>query len=194
MKHIDERTQEVKERVAKDNLQLAKRIFKIMENPGMINSLINDTRHLDSHPGTMNFRHRLEAAQLIHKRNLEMANRLERIAPVYGYEDLHMVNPLATKVGFTDLFIELSTHSLHLQKDKKKKRGPKISIVIGLAEILKRGKFGDANDGAITFRSEGEVQKASHMDGLYFNNIMSGIFPFLTQLYSATSSLAYSRT
>lgn len=91
----------------------------------MISSFINDTRHLDSHPGTMNFRHRLEAAQLIHKRNLEMANRLERIAPVYGYEDLHMVNPLATKVGFTDLLIELSTHSLHCRRIRRRKEVPR---------------------------------------------------------------------
>ncbi len=112
VKHIDERTQEVKERVAKDNLQLAKRIFKIMENPGMINNFINDTRHLDAHPGTMNFRHRLEIAQLIHKRNLEMANRLEKIAPVYGYKDLHMINPLATKVAFMDLLTHSLTDSL----------------------------------------------------------------------------------
>ena len=94
------------------HLQLAKRIFKIMENPGMINNFINDTRHLDAHPGTMNFRHRLEIAQLIHKRNLEMANRLEKIAPVYGYKDLHMVNPLASKVAFIDLLTHSLTHSL----------------------------------------------------------------------------------
>ncbi len=121
MKHIDERTQEVKERVAKDNLQLAKRIFKIMENPGMINNFINDTRHLDAHPGTMNFRHRLEIAQLIHKRNLAMANRLERITPVYGYNDLHMINPLAPKVVFTYLLIELCTYRFAYRRIRRRK-------------------------------------------------------------------------
>ena len=85
------------------------------------------------------------------------------------------------------------THSLtHSLKDKKKRKGPKISIVTGLAEALKRGKFDDVNDGAITFRSEGEIQKSTPMDGLYFNNIMSGItLSLLTYLltYSLTHSL-----
>ncbi len=63
-----------------------------------------------------------------------------------------------------------------------------------MAEALKRGKFDDVNDGAITFRSEGEIQKSTPMDGLYFNNIMSGItlslFTYLLT-YSFTHSLTH---
>ena len=68
---------------------LARRIFNIMEAPSQIGEIINDTRHLDVHPGTMNYKHRVEESQKIHTDNLIMANRLVNIKPVYGYTDLH---------------------------------------------------------------------------------------------------------
>ena len=88
------KSNEAKERVTKQNYALAKRIFKIMEEPGMIKTNIDDTRHLDSHLGTMNYRHRLEEALLTHKRNLQIAARLDKIKGYYTQKDLYMVDPL----------------------------------------------------------------------------------------------------
>ena len=88
------KSNEVKERVTKQNYALAKRIFKIMEEPGTIKTAIDDTRHLDSHLGTMNYRHRLEEALLTHKRNLHIAERLAKIKGYYTKKDLYMVDPL----------------------------------------------------------------------------------------------------
>lgn len=85
------------DRVSKDNFHLAQRIYKIMESPGMITDLINDTRHLDAHPGTMNYKARLEEAQKIHNRNMAMAARLDSIKPFYGKSDLTLQLPLRRK-------------------------------------------------------------------------------------------------
>ena len=69
--------------ISKHNLELAHRIFGIMDNPSQVAHYINDTRHLDVHPGTMNFPARLEEAQRIHRRNLEIAHRLDKCEPYY---------------------------------------------------------------------------------------------------------------
>ena len=75
-----------------------------MEAPSQIGEIINDTRHLDVHPGTMNYKHRVEESQKIHTDNLIMANRLVNIKPVYGYSDLHanrgmLADKQSSKVG-----------------------------------------------------------------------------------------------
>ena len=56
--------------IALDNMLLAKRIFKIMDAPAPISSVINDTRHLQLGVTSMNFRSRLEETQRIHKRGV----------------------------------------------------------------------------------------------------------------------------
>lgn len=77
------------ELIALDNMLLARRIFNIMEAPSAISEIINDTRHLDVHPGTMNYKHRVEESDIIHRDNLIIANRLHNIKPYYGYSDLN---------------------------------------------------------------------------------------------------------
>ena len=77
--------------IAKDNLLLARRIFNIMEAPGLISDGISDTRHLDAHPGTMNFKARLEEAQRIHHHNMSIAARLDNVKPYYDKSDLFVV-------------------------------------------------------------------------------------------------------
>ncbi len=77
------------ELISLDNMLLARRIFNIMEAPSAISEIINDTRHLDVHPGTMNYKARVEESEIIHRDNLIMAQRLGNIKPYYGYEDLN---------------------------------------------------------------------------------------------------------
>lgn len=88
---------EEQERITKDNLNLARRIFNIMEQPGAIHNVVSDTRHLDSHPGTMNFKARLLEAQRIHADNMDLAVRLDSVKPYYGKNDLVMIIPTKRK-------------------------------------------------------------------------------------------------
>lgn len=86
--------------IALDNMLLARRIFSIMEAPGALHDVIADTRHLDSHAGTMNFPHRLEEAQRIHRHNQLIATRLDNVKGVLNKEDLYSntgFNPLEAK-------------------------------------------------------------------------------------------------
>ena len=86
--------------IALDNMLLARRIFNIMEAPGALHDVIADTRHLDSHAGTMNFPHRLEEAQRIHRHNQLIATRLDNVKGVLMREDLYSntgFNPLEAK-------------------------------------------------------------------------------------------------
>jgi hypothetical protein len=77
-----------RERVTKENLTLARKIFNIMEGNSDIAEKISDTRHIDNHPGTMNFRIRLAEAQRIHERNMLLASRLDTVKPFYGPAEL----------------------------------------------------------------------------------------------------------
>ena len=86
-KQSNRRKTALKERhatISKHNLELAHRIFTIMDNPSQVTQYIHDTRHLEVHPGTMNFPARLSEAQRIHMRNLEMAKRLDNVEPYYN--------------------------------------------------------------------------------------------------------------
>lgn len=68
--------------VARNNLVLAKRIFEIMEGPGIISDLM-DSDNNTHHPGTINFPHRLAEAKRIHNENLIFASRLDAVQPTY---------------------------------------------------------------------------------------------------------------
>lgn len=68
--------------VARNNLVLAKRIFEIMEGPGIISDLM-DSDNNTHHPGTINFPHRLAEAKRIHNENLIIASRLDAVQPTY---------------------------------------------------------------------------------------------------------------
>ena len=127
-KHVS--AKERQDLIALDNMLLAKRIFKIMDSPAPISSTINDNRHLNVGVGSMNFRARVEETQRIQQRNMEFALRLEKVEPVYGYDDLHANRGvLAGKEP----------------KMKMKKTG-----------VGRRKKSGDGNDGGmLTARSDG---------------------------------------
>lgn len=87
--------------IALNNMLLARRIFSIMDTPGMIHEDITDTRHLDSHAGTMNFKSRLEEAQRIHRNNQHIATRLDSVKGVLTKKDLRTdnhFNPLQAMV------------------------------------------------------------------------------------------------
>lgn len=81
-------------RVMHENLQLAQKIFNIMEGEGEITQMVNDTRHIDNHPGTMNFRLRLHEAQEVHARNMLLASRLDSVKPYYRASDIRVVRPI----------------------------------------------------------------------------------------------------
>lgn len=81
----------MKQAIAKENLALAKRIFEIMEKPSPIVEVINDTRCVERHPGTLNFRSRLNEAQRIHNQNMLLATRLDSMQPHYKKTDLCVV-------------------------------------------------------------------------------------------------------
>jgi len=59
-----------------------------MEGNSDIAEKISDTRHIDNHPGTMNFKVRLAEAQRIHERNMLLASRLDTVKPFYGPAEL----------------------------------------------------------------------------------------------------------
>lgn len=82
---------EAKDHINKENYFLARRIFDIMEGQSALSEQINDTSHLDNHPGTMNFKQRLREAQRIHERNMILASRLDTIQPYYRNADLSVV-------------------------------------------------------------------------------------------------------
>ena len=58
---------------------LAEKIFNIMEGTSDITEHVNDTRHIDGHPGTMNFKQRLCEAQRIHERNRSVDNQYKEL-------------------------------------------------------------------------------------------------------------------
>jgi hypothetical protein len=83
--------------IRKENYFLAKRIFKIMQGESEITSSINDNEHIENHPGTMNFKKRLEEAQQIHRKNLMFALRMQEIQPYYKATDLTFLRPHKAK-------------------------------------------------------------------------------------------------
>eukprot|EP01041_Mallomonas_annulata_P001292 gene1292-2497_t len=78
--------------VKRDNYHLARRIYEIMQGPGVITSNDNSAA-ITNHPGTINFRYRLAQARKIHEENLAMAARLENIKPQIMKNDAIIVKP-----------------------------------------------------------------------------------------------------
>lgn len=130
----------MRDRIVKDNLLLARKIFNIMEGNSDITDKINDSRHIDNHPGTMNFRQRLTEAQRIHERNMLLASRLDTVQPYYKVADLTIVKPTKKKV----------VHKSHNAKKSKFARE------LGL--VLKADRAG--NGGDLTHRSAGGADSA----------------------------------
>jgi len=87
------------ERIVKDNLLLAHKIFNIMEGNSDITDKINDQRHIDNHPGTMNFKARLAEAKRVHERNMLLASRLDTVQPYYKIADLRVIRPTKKRVA-----------------------------------------------------------------------------------------------
>ena len=128
----------VRERIVKDNLMLAEKIFNIMEGTSDITEHVNDTRHIDGHPGTMNFKQRLCEAQRIHERNMLLASRLDTVKPYYKMADLR---------------VELPKKKIIITK-KHKKNIKKSKFTRELNTVLK-GERGITNIGEMTHRSTG---------------------------------------
>jgi hypothetical protein len=105
-------------------LELAKRIFSIMEGPGMVSQLLDphNNKHLEMHPGTINFNSRLEEAQRIHKENMRLASRLESIQPYYKMSDLKVKNHKHSKHH-----TKHKTHDQHDQETDKVLRFPEVN-------------------------------------------------------------------
>ena len=106
-----------------------------MEGHSEITDIVNDTRHIDAHPGTMNFKQRLAEAQRIHERNMLLASRLETVQPYYKVADLSMPKPIKKKPI--------------IKKNKKKSK-----FARELNMVLK-GERGINTVGDITHRSTG---------------------------------------
>lgn len=72
---------------------LARRIFEIMEGPGLVTHIIDSRRDV-THPGTINFGKRLSDAKRIHNENMAIAARLDAIQPYYdtSYKRLSAVS------------------------------------------------------------------------------------------------------
>jgi hypothetical protein len=104
-----------------------------MEGNSDITELVNDTQHIDCHPGTMNFKLRLLEARRIHERNMLLASRLDTIQPYYKVSDLttKLVQPIK-------------------RKTQVKKKSKKSKFARELTMVLK-----GATDGAATHRSTG---------------------------------------
>ena len=62
-----------------------------MEKPSPIVGIMNDTKLIDRHPGTLNFRNRLTEAQRIHNQNMLLATRLDSMQPYYKKADLCVI-------------------------------------------------------------------------------------------------------
>jgi hypothetical protein len=94
--------QMAEENLRKENFLLARRIFTIMQGESSITQSINDNDHLENHPGTMNFRRRLEEAQRIYHKNLMFAIRMRSIQPYYRQTDLTVVRPTRQRADSPD--------------------------------------------------------------------------------------------
>jgi len=82
--------------IAKNNLILARRIFDIMEGPGIISNLL-EQNPCENHPGTINFPHRLAAAKRIHEENMVIAARLDSVKAYYDKTNLRAVSSAKNK-------------------------------------------------------------------------------------------------
>ena len=85
-------------------MKLARKIFDIMEGTSDIMDAVNDSRHIDNHPGTMNFKSRLREAQQIHARNMLLAARLDTVKPYYRMADISVVRPIKKKKPISKKF------------------------------------------------------------------------------------------
>lgn len=131
------RQQELKAVTAKHNLALAKRIFQIMEGPGLVSTLLDpdNNKHLELHPGTINFNSRLEEAQRIHKENMLLASRLDTMQPYYKRSDFRGK-------------IARSNQNCHKKKKKQRAKFPEIDNEKGDKSKHKR------NNNQSTMKSE----------------------------------------
>eukprot|EP01032_Pedospumella_encystans_P013924 gene13924-16011_t len=130
------------ERIVKDNLLLAHKIFNIMEGNSDITDKINDQRHIDNHPGTMNFKARLAEAKRVHERNMLLASRLDTVQPYYKIADLRVIRPTKKRVA--------TSHNAKKSKFARE-----------LGMVLKADRHVDGF-GELTHRSAGHADSFGH--------------------------------
>ena len=80
----------MQDEITRHNFHLARRIFDIMDSPGIITQNAAPVPH----PGTINFRTRLAEAQRIHEANMILAARLDSIQAHYAKANLTVVKPV----------------------------------------------------------------------------------------------------
>jgi biotin carboxyl carrier protein len=80
-----------------------------MDKPSLIAVSIRRDRQIDSHPGTLNFKARLDEAQRINQMNVIIASRLETVKPCYIKKEVTTTFPMRTKIKI-DSNIEHSPH------------------------------------------------------------------------------------
>lgn len=132
---------ELKAATAKHNLALAKRIFQIMEGPGLVSTLLDpgNNKHLELHPGTINFNSRLEEAQRIHKENMLLASRLDTMQPYYKRSDFR---------------VKITRPNQNANKKKKKQRAKFPGIDDGKTDRAKWKKNSGNNDDVVGTKNE----------------------------------------
>lgn len=126
-----------------------------MEGSSEITEKIHDTKHIDNHPGTMNFKQRLNEAQKIHQRNIALAARLDTIKPYYGPtgELSILKHPPVSSTN------KKKTNKLNIINPKKSKFAKELAMVMKLP--LNDHK----NGGHMTNRSENDATEyKNHMN------------------------------
>lgn len=68
-----------------------------MDKPSLVAVSIRRNHQVESHPGTLNFKARLDEAQRINQMNVLIAQRLETVKPCYIKKDVITTFPLKTK-------------------------------------------------------------------------------------------------
>ena len=165
--------------IDKDNLDLAHRIFRIMDHPSEIAKVVQDTRHLDIHPGTMNFPARLKEAQRIHDMNLRFAHRLDKVQPVYKRE-LYGVKPRKGSKAVSKLTAGAAKSAASAKK-KKKPHTAGVGHYIGNGALLAQASHASASPSfkrslrkAAGTSGSQSARKAEAGEGLQMGSLTSG--------------------
>lgn len=158
------------DRIVKDNLLLAHKIFNIMEGNSDITEKINDNRHIDNHPGTMNFKARLMEAKRVHERNMLLASRLDTVQPYYKIADLRVVRPVKKRINTSSRTAKRSKFARELNMVLKADRN-----VDGFGELTHRSAGHGENYGHTRLPSiDPEMQSQSARKADYGDNESRG--------------------
>lgn len=141
-----------------------------MEGNSDITEKINDNRHIDNHPGTMNFKARLVEAKRVHERNMLLASRLDTVQPYYKIADLRVVRPVKKRINTTSKAAKRSKFARELNMVLKADRN-----VDGFGELTHRSAGHGENYGHTRLPSiDPEMQSQSARKADYGDNESRG--------------------